>query len=118
MKEKIELAAACGLYCGDCEYLGSHCSGCGAVKGKPFWTSQVGQSGSCPIYTCSVDRLKIEHCGLCSEFPCEMFVSLRDPNVSDEEAEKSIRARQENLKMRKEIGTEAWLEKLISSKGE
>jgi hypothetical protein len=117
MTNSKSYAGACGLYCGDCEYLGSHCRGCGAIKGKPFWTNQVG-SGTCPVYSCSVLRQKIEHCGLCGEFPCELFTSLRDPHLSDKEAEISIQIRQDNLKTRKEIGTEAWLEKVTSAKGE
>jgi hypothetical protein len=110
MADKTALAAACGLYCGDCEYLGGQCSGCGNVEGRPFWTSQLGLV-TCPVYNCSVLRQKIEHCGLCPEFPCELFTSLRDPNISDIEAEKSVLIRQENLKTRKEIGTAAWLRK-------
>jgi hypothetical protein len=108
MTDNTALAAACGLYCGDCEYLGGQCSGCGNVEGKPFWTGQLGLV-VCPVYNCSVLRQGIEHCGLCEEFPCELFTSLRDPNMSDEEAENSVRARQENLRKRKEIGTEVWL---------
>jgi hypothetical protein len=110
MNDKIALAAACGLYCGDCNYLGEQCPGCGNVKGKPFWTGQMGLV-TCPVYSCSVNRQQIEHCGLCPEFPCEMFSSLRDPSLNDAEAEKAVRARQDNLTMRKQIGTEAWLKK-------
>ncbi|MFC2038613.1 DUF3795 domain-containing protein [Chloroflexota bacterium] len=114
MTEQSGLAAACGLYCGDCEYIGTQCSGCGNIKGKPFWTEQFGL-GNCPVYSCSVSRQQIEHCGLCPEFPCEMFSSLRDPSLSDEEAEKSVQQRIETLKTRKEIGTQAWLEQKLKS---
>ena len=35
--QDMALAAACGLYCGDCEYLGAKCpGGCAQVQGKPF----------------------------------------------------------------------------------
>jgi len=36
-------------------------------------------------------------------------LSLRDPSLSDEEADKAVIARQNNLIKRKEIGTEQWL---------
>lgn len=108
MAEERALAAACGLYCGDCEHLGSQCQGCGQVQGKPFWTAQFGVE-VCPLYGCCVNQKHLEHCGLCDEFPCETFNSLRDPSLSDEEAEQALRERQKDLTLRKEIGTEAWL---------
>ena len=108
MANGITLAAACGLYCGDYEYLQENCQGCNQVEGKPFWTEQLDME-VCPLYGCCVDQRELEHCGLCDEFPCELFISLRDPALSDEEAEQSLRQRQQDLKRRKEIGTEAWL---------
>lgn len=48
-------------------------------------------------------------CGLCEDLPCETFASLRDPSLSDEQFERSVRERQESLTLRREIGTEAWL---------
>jgi hypothetical protein len=36
-------------------------------------------------------------------------LSLGDPNLSDEEAEKTVVARQSDLLKRKEVGTEKWL---------
>ena len=40
---------------------------------------------------------------------------MRDPSLSDEEAEKSLIARQNELLRRKEIGTEQWLKEKESS---
>ena len=108
MPQGITLTAACGVYCGNCEHLVNKCQGCGNVQGKPFWTTQFGVE-ICPLYGCCVNRKQLEHCGLCDEFPCELFNSLRDPSLSDEEAEKVLQERQKNLSLRKEIGTEAWL---------
>ena len=104
----ISLAAPCGLYCGDCDYLESQCQGCSQVQGKPFWTAQL-EGNICPFYKCCINQKQLEHCGLCPEFPCEPFTSLRDPSQSDEEAEKSLRQRLTDLRLRKEIGTETWL---------
>ena len=108
MTDKKDLAAACGLYCGYCEYLGDKCRGCGPVQGKPFWTEQYGVE-VCPLYDCSVNQKKLEHCGLCPELPCETFNSLRDPSLNDEEAGIALEARKEGLVRRQEIGTEAWV---------
>lgn len=104
----IALAPVCGLYCGGCEYLGKQCQGCGHVKGKPFWTAQYGVE-VCPLYGCCVNQKQLEHCGLCDEFPCKTFTSLRDPSLSEEDAEKALINRQEGLIRRRKIGTEKWL---------
>ena len=102
------LAPVCGLYCGGCEYLENQCRGCGHMKGKPFWTTQFGVE-VCPLYDCCVNRKQLEHCGICGEFSCETFTTLRDPSQSDEEAEKSLINRQNGLIRRREIGSEKWL---------
>ena len=52
---------------------------------------------------------------MCGDFPCKIFLELRDPSMSDEEFQKSLTARQEALKRRKEIGTENWLIEFSSS---
>jgi len=44
----------------------------------------------CPLYNCCLNTKHHENCGLCSELPCETFLALRDPTLSDEEAEKII----------------------------
>jgi hypothetical protein len=103
-----KLAAACGLFCGNCEYLDKKCKGCGAQKGKPFWTTMM-KVEFCPLYNCSVNTKQLEHCGLGDEFPCETFNQLRDPSLSDEEANKALLERKKDLLKRKEIGTEQWL---------
>jgi len=107
--QDLTLAASCGLYCGDCDYLSDKCQGgCGQVRGKPFWTTQFNLE-VCPLYDCCVNQHHLEHCGLCSKFPCEPFINLRDPALSDEEAEQALQKKMKDLKRRKEMGTEAWL---------
>ena len=107
------LAAVCGLVCGECEHLGSKCKGCVEQKGKPFWTDMMKVEG-CPLYICCVDEKHLEHCGLCAELPCETFNELRDPALSDKEAQKALVARKAELIRRKQIGTEKWLEEKIA----
>ena len=108
MIHNITLAAARGLYCGDCEFINNQCRGCKSAQGKPFWSEKYGIE-KCPLYSCCIDQKQLEHCGMCQELPCEIFNSLRDPSLSDEEAEQSLRERQKDLTLRKEMGTEAWL---------
>ena len=78
------------------------------MMGKPFWTSLM-KVEVCPLYDCCINKKQLEHCGLCVEFPCEQFTQLRDPSLSEEEAEESLRARENNLVKRREIGTQRWL---------
>jgi hypothetical protein len=43
-----------------------------------------------------------------------LFLEFHDPALSPEEAEASVRERQEQLLKRKEIGTEEWVELMES----
>ena len=104
----VGYAAVCGLYCGTCAFLGDQCKGCGLVMGKPFWTGHM-PAKVCPIYDCCGNQRGLEHCGWCEEFPCQTFLDLRDPNMSDEDFQKSLGQRQRALKRRREVGTETWL---------
>jgi hypothetical protein len=107
----VHFAPVCGIYCGGCEYLGAMCAGCGRVAGKPFWASQV-PGGVCPLHDCCANQKGIEHCGLCADFPCGTFLSLRDPSMSDEQFQESLERRQSALRRRAKIGTEAWLQEV------
>ncbi len=106
-------APVCGIYCGDCSFLGAQCKGCGYINGKPFWTEQF-PSGICPLHDCCYNQNVLEHCGLCKDFPCKSFLELRDPNMSDEEFEKSLGSRRQSLKRRAEIGTKNWLAEIAN----
>lgn len=103
------LAPVCGLYCGSCEYYKKTCEGCGNVKGKPFWTTQM-KVETCPFYDCCIKKKQLGHCGLCNELPCETFNKFHDPSLSPEKAKQAVLNRQNELLKRKEIGTEKWLE--------
>jgi hypothetical protein len=103
-----KLAPPCGLLCVSCPFFEKNCAGCGHVEGKPFWTKEY-HIPVCPIYDCSVNQKKLEHCGMCDELPCEIFLELKDPNVSEEEFQRSLKERQANLLERKDKGTLKWL---------
>ena len=76
------LLAPCGTYCGMCYALNSKqepsCSGCGNQNGKLFW-------GNCRLYACTKNH-KVEHCGTCEEFICDLFVDQYDPSHGQKSA--------------------------------
>ncbi len=102
------LVAVCGLFCGNCERLDTKCKGCGSQKGKPFWITLMNVD-FCPLYNCCVNTKQLDHCSLCNEFPCKTFNQLRDPSLSDKEAQKVLIERQKELITKKEMGTKNWL---------
>lgn len=108
MTEDVLLAAPCGLWCGDCEFLGEKCRGCGHIEGKPFWVEHYGME-NCAMYACAVRRSGLEHCGQCVDFPCKQFLSMYDSSLSEEKAAQAMAQRKKDLLRRKEIGTAAWL---------
>lgn len=111
--EHTDYAPVCGIFCGSCEFLGTQCPGCGKVEGKPFWTAHM-PNGICPLHDCCRNQKRLEHCGLCPEFPCKVFNELRDPSMSDEEFAESLQARTCNLQTRCVTGTEAWLKEVTA----
>ena len=92
---KRKQAAVCGTYCGDCDaYLDRICCGCGYQLGHT-------RRGECAIFRCCVVERGLEHCGLCMDFPCQVFVSHAAPA--------DVARRYKALRRRAEIGTIAWL---------
>ncbi|MGD8397404.1 MAG: DUF3795 domain-containing protein [Anaerolineae bacterium] len=90
------LAAVCGRYCGRCEaYLAGTCLGCGYCLG-------CGQRGDCPLFLCCVVKRGEAHCGVCKDFPCELYLSHAPPDV--------VAIHHRALLRRVEIGTDAWLD--------
>ena len=68
----------------------------------PFWIEHA-EFEICPVFTCAAKKKKIEHCGNCDSYPCKMYLDLRDPSMNDEEWNKSLSERKENLMRRKNI---------------
>lgn len=77
----------CGSDCVSCGCYGDLCPGCNACKGRVFHAPN-----GCPIYLC-MDQKGLSSCGECSERPCAVWRSTRDPNLSDAEFEKTIENR-------------------------
>jgi len=62
----LTVQSRCGILCNGCPYQKSHgCTGCIALRGKPFW-------GECPIAKCCQDK-GLSHCGECLDIPCEIL---------------------------------------------
>jgi hypothetical protein len=93
---KRRLAAVCGDYCGACRsFVTNTCCGCGYQLGG---TCQ----GECAVFQCCVLDRGLEHCGICPDFPCQIFLSCAAPL--------QVAHRYQSLMRRSLIGTNAWLD--------
>jgi len=89
------VAAACGCNCELCAaYQAGHCRGCGQQRGQT-------RRGECAIFQCCIVKQGLEHCGLCLDFPCQVFMSQAHPL--------DVARRYRAVCRRTEIGTAAWL---------
>ena len=100
----------CGAYCQDCSVYKKRCAGCVETNGKPFHLKDSGKD-ICPIWKCVTER-KVEHCGLCKEFPCDTFLNWYDP----ERGIVTALRRAGLLALRKKIGTDAWIKWIKDNK--
>lgn len=89
------MISVCGIDCKSCPNLSTDCEGCSAMQGKVFWTVQFGLN-RCPIYQCVIDK-KMSDCGECNKLPCEIWQSMKDPSLTDEEHQISIKERVNRL---------------------
>ena len=89
--------STCGLKCNECEFFGNKCNGCQAVKGQTFWALEMMPAKTCPLYDCAVNQRDYKDCGDCSELPCNTFVTMKDPNSTEEEHQQSLKTRVEVL---------------------
>ena len=66
-----EQIGMCGAYCGVCDWKAkTNCPGCQASKANVFW-------GECAVAKCCCER-SFNHCGLCSELPCDILQQAFD----------------------------------------
>lgn len=85
------MISVCGVNCDGCPHLKNGCDGCDAIEGKVYWAQYIG-ADVCPLYKCVQDK-GFKNCGDCSQVPCELWTSLKDPSWSEEEHQKSIQDR-------------------------
>lgn len=94
LKEKMGFSddiSVCGANCGSCDYL-DQCKGCNYQNGFVFYCDNK----ECPIHICCTGK-ELSDCGKCGEFPCQTYLSMRDPRMSDDEFTKSVENRRKNL---------------------
>ena len=89
------MTCVCGAICEGCGHF-AECGGCDQKQGRVFWTQYI-QAEVCPIYQC-VKEQGLEDCGQCSKLPCEIWMELKDPALSEEAHQRSIRERADRLK--------------------
>ena len=93
----------CGAYCKNCKIYKKLCVGCVETEGKPFFLKEMNLN-VCPVWQCAVKH-RVEHCGLCKEFPCDEFLNWYDPKRGIVTALR----RAGLLALRKKIGDKAWI---------
>ncbi len=65
-RDRMIIESRCGIRCSDCDYKEKmNCKGCVNID-KPIWGDE------CPVKKCCEDK-KLENCGLCNDFPCELL---------------------------------------------
>lgn len=97
----------CGVYCKNCvAYNEKRCAGCIETKGKPGHPHFIESRKSiCPVFECAAKQ-KVEHCGLCREFPCDTFMNWYNPKRGIV----GVLRRVGLLTLRKKLGNDAWIE--------
>lgn len=85
----------CGLICLECSSFNKECKGCYNEGGKVYWANYLPEK-ICPIYAC-VTKKGLSDCGICEKLPCDIWRSLKDPALSSNEFQETIKQRMENL---------------------
>lgn len=85
----------CGIDCSTCSHFGALCKGCAFHKGRVF---HMPEGKACPIYECAVERNGYKSCASCAERPCGVWLSMRDPQLPDEESAQAVQERLQNLR--------------------
>lgn len=94
-KKMTNTISCCGAECKTCGCYGTICKGCNESMGQVF---HAPKGEACPIYECSVNQKQQNGCGTCENLPCEIWKKTKDPSLSDEEFEETIRQRVDRLR--------------------
>ncbi|GAI24445.1 unnamed protein product [marine sediment metagenome] len=89
----------CGALCENCVAYKNPCKGCIQTNGIPYFSKKT-----CPVFECATKN-KVEHCGLCDEFPCKKFLNKYD----QKRGIITVLRRAGLLSLRKKIGNKAWI---------
>ena len=87
--------SVCGTDCAACSFRGAACAGCNEACGKVF---HVPTGKACPIYACCVGKHRFATCADCGELPCGIWLSTRDPSMTEERFRESVERRVQALK--------------------
>ena len=87
--------SVCGTDCSACPLLGSPCEGCNASCGKVF---HAPAGKPCPIYACCAGKHRFATCADCGALPCGIWLSTRDPSMTEEQFRESVERRVQALK--------------------
>ena len=104
MVKENSMAAPCGLYCGICSFyvVNKECHGCFCECGD---CSASYRHKKCDLYQCCVEQRGYEGCHECEELPCSRLIRFCSDPVWTSHSPVI-----ENLRRRKAVGTEKWLE--------
>jgi len=87
--------SSCGTDCAACPLHGGMCAGCNEAGGKVF---HAPEGKACPLFACCTGKHRYATCAACAELPCALWRATRDPSLSDEAFEATIRERVRNLR--------------------
>lgn len=94
MEDRI---APCGINCLYCDFhKDSKCEGCRIIDGKPFWT-ELFNCDVCGLYDCAVNIKNYKSCADCDDVPCQTWLELKEPEITEEEHKEHIKMRLKNL---------------------
>ncbi|MDQ7820823.1 MAG: DUF3795 domain-containing protein [Armatimonadota bacterium] len=88
-----DFAAICGLYWEGSAWYEALAATCGTQ-------GEAGLEKICPVYSCAKEH-RVEHCGLCPEFPCLLLVHFAAQSRGDD-------IRIFSAARRAELGDEVW----------
>ncbi len=87
--------SVCGTDCSLCPLRGNPCAGCNEACGKVL---HAPEGSPCAIYGCCAGRHRFATCASCDQLPCAVWQAVRDPSMTEEQFQKSIRVRVSALK--------------------
>ncbi|MDA3884703.1 MAG: DUF3795 domain-containing protein [Candidatus Delongbacteria bacterium] len=97
LRSPMKNLSKCGVNCStDCKAFKVECAGCNELEGKVSWAEFYGKE-KCPIYECS--KLKgFKNCNECGKAPCDIWLSTRNPDFTDDQFKEDIDSRLKNFK--------------------
>ncbi len=105
MEDRSNELAPCGVFCAACPSFKKSCYGCSSENRKQKRKSKW----SCKIRKCCYEKIKINYCGFCNCFPCDI---INDKLIKSHEDDNRFKYRHEipeNMERIKSIGVEEFI---------